>query len=75
MSHIVKVGFYGSIFNVIGGSGLQRFVLIKHTLVFYMLCIHDPVTSNIGFILSGFLICDYYKSEAFENFPCDAFHT
>lgn len=31
---------------------MQRLVLIKHTLVFYMLNIHNPVASNIGFILS-----------------------
>lgn len=53
---------------------MQRPVLVKHTLVFYMLSIHNLVASNIGFILSDFLICDHYKSEAFEIFPCDAFH-
>lgn len=72
-SHIVKVSFYSSVFNVIGGSGLQRLVLIEHTLVFYMLRIHNPVSSNIWFILSHFLIYDYYKSEVFLIFPCDVF--
>lgn len=56
------------------GSGLQRLVLIKYPLVFYILSTHSPVASSILFILSHFLICDYYKSEAFEIFPYDVFH-
>ena len=55
------------------GSGLQRPVVIKHPLVYYILNNHNSVASSILFVLSHFLICDYYKSEAFEIFPYDAF--